>query len=279
MKGLTVFISHAKEDETLALVMKQFLEGIFLNGDFFVSGSDLGGGDVWVEELRSKLNESTAIVAILTPYSRENKWVYFEAGSGFCDRKTIPVVADGITFTTLPAPLNLLQGRSFDEKGLKLLTMDIAGLAGLREPVRFPGINDALLAANDFVSERLLEGQSQASRENTISGSTDGKDVEPDLNNKYHELQKRVHSTLVKAIVNTQSAFDVPKIEEMEQLKITELFALALEIGLTAPIGLLNIELMSIPLKSDVHWRKQNVRSSLERIEADLEKFNKLMFS
>ncbi|HAS53445.1 MAG: hypothetical protein A2X56_00345 [Nitrospirae bacterium GWC2_57_13] len=123
---ITIFISHAKDDETLAILLKDFLENIFLNANFFVSGSDLGGGEVWIEELRDKLESATAIIALITPYAVENKWVYFEAGAGFAQRRSIPLIADGMTFKTLPIPLSLLQGRTFDISGLKALTSDIA---------------------------------------------------------------------------------------------------------------------------------------------------------
>src|SRR5690348_5247725 len=93
---LAIFISHASEDETMAIELKAFLENIFLNADVFVSGRDLAGGALWAEQLRAKLEEATTIIALITRFSAESTWVHFEAGAGFVRKRTIPVVADGV---------------------------------------------------------------------------------------------------------------------------------------------------------------------------------------
>jgi hypothetical protein len=67
--ALTVFISHVTEDEPLASGLKDYLESIFLNASIFVSGRDLAGGEVWIEELRSTLAAATAVIGVMTPLS------------------------------------------------------------------------------------------------------------------------------------------------------------------------------------------------------------------
>lgn len=277
-QNITLFISHAKEDETIALALKGFLENIFLNGDFFVSGSDLGGGEVWIEELRNRLDASTAIIVLVTPYSKENKWVYFEAGAGLAKRKTIPVVADGISFQTLPAPLNLLQGRSFDLQGLKSLACDISGLAGLREPVRFPGLDDALAIANDFTSQRRKESPTTYQTETPSPPALKpilSEDTDPDLEAELQNLRQRAHNTLATAILNNSAAFDVPEKEEMSALTIFNLYGIAEGVGLSPSIMFLNVEITGIPKISASKWEKKNTKASFEKIKEAIEKFEK----
>jgi len=75
MRSLVLFISHDRSDETLALLLKEFLEGLFLNASVFVSGTDLRGGDVWIEGLRETLKAAVAILVVVTPQSANNRWV------------------------------------------------------------------------------------------------------------------------------------------------------------------------------------------------------------
>ena len=71
--GIVVFVSHVHEDETIASALKEYLERLFLNATVFVSGQDLAGGELWAEELRKKLQSSTAIIAIITRFSRDSR--------------------------------------------------------------------------------------------------------------------------------------------------------------------------------------------------------------
>ena len=135
---VTIFISHVSEDETIALALKDFLEGIFLNASVFVSGRDLTGGQVWIEELRNQLANATAILALVSQRSLGSEWVYFEAGAGFCRRCTIPLLISGVTVEDVGPPFSLLQLRRIDQVGLQTMVRDIAGLAQMLTPARFP---------------------------------------------------------------------------------------------------------------------------------------------
>ena len=60
-----VFISHDSSDETLALLLKKLVEEIFLNAEVFVSGRDLQGGKLWVEEIKKRLRSAKIIISLL----------------------------------------------------------------------------------------------------------------------------------------------------------------------------------------------------------------------
>src|SRR5262249_7345805 len=106
--SISIFISHIKDEEAIALALKSFLESTFLNATVFVSGKDLCGGDVWAKQLRGQLETSTVIIAIVSPCSACSTWVHFEAGAGFIRECTIPVVVDGLQIRDLKPPFSLL---------------------------------------------------------------------------------------------------------------------------------------------------------------------------
>jgi len=277
-ENVVIFISHSKDDETLAISLKKFLENIFLNTDFFVSGPDLGGGNVWIEELRQKLEIATAIIALVTPYAVENKWVYFEAGAGFAKRRSIPLLADGITFQSLPVPLSLLQGRMYDAQGLKSLVPDISELAGLRIPARFPGLEEILTEANDFMTQRRLEKEIE-----TKAVKPDGKereaakDVDEDasLKEATEALIRRSHLAFPTAIQKKRDVYDVPSPEELEELNLLDLRQIAEKIGLKPPFSVTTLLLlrMSIPKTTESKWKKQNYKANLSDIANDVAEF------
>jgi hypothetical protein len=166
---VNVFISYVSDDAPVASAVKEYLEEVFLNATVFVSGENLSGGEVWMEELRVFLAAATAVIGIITPASEKSNWVHFELGAGFTNKRAIPLVGDGITFGTLKAPLKLLQGRALDEDGLKALARDVARFAELREPSKFPGLEACLERARECFNGREKARQSRTGT-NTGSG-------------------------------------------------------------------------------------------------------------
>jgi hypothetical protein len=146
-----IFISHVDEDSAIAVSLKELLEEIFLSAQCFVSGRDLDGGQLWFEELRKKLGSSVAIVSLISEFSRESRWVYFESGAGFVNQRTIPLAVPPLTVDSIQAPMKLLQARALHEEGLKKVACDIAKLAGIRAPSRFPGLEKATSEVDAFL--------------------------------------------------------------------------------------------------------------------------------
>ena len=122
----TFFISHDSRDENIALELKVFLEDIFSNVSIFVSGSDIIGGQTWIEQLKSRLKSAKVIISLLTTKSVQSNWVYFESGAGFVEDKTIPLLTDNLKQSDLPGPYSMLQARLLTEAGLEMFIKDIS---------------------------------------------------------------------------------------------------------------------------------------------------------
>jgi len=275
-RNLLIFISHDTSDKVLALLLKEFLEGLFLNASVFVSSEDLHGGDVWIEELRESLQYATVILPIITPRSMSNRWVLFEAGTGFCDRRTIPILADGISFETLDAPFRFLQARLYNEHGLKQVVSDIAQRTGLRIPNNYPGLELTLENATQFLSEskKSQKLQDQASRTSANLPSSDSEHPDAELLAMRVELQTQYKRLLTKAIDKARGAFELPSPDELDKMPLYELLEMAKAVAAPIPsrlmLSLVTLGLLDVPSVDAPSWRKINARRELEVLEQDL---------
>jgi hypothetical protein len=280
---IAIFISHVSADESIALSLKDYLEGIFLNASVFVSGRDLVGGQVWIEELRRQLEAATAILAVISPLSVSSKWVHFEAGAGLCRRCTIPLLVPGMTVEDVGPPLSLLQLRRIDQSGLETMARDIAGLGNMRLPARFPGLEKALQDITSLLA--LRAEQESVEREDVDDEAADEDDLElanpsgaeeqgvdPDLERLVADTKELVRTVMARAIRPCEASFDIPSDEELHRMPIVELYSLASAVGLLPPLGLLTLG-MQVPRTADPAWKKATERSRIEALRTDLEKF------
>ena len=279
LRNLSIFISHDTSDIILASLLKEFLEGLFLNASVFVSSEDLRGGDVWIEELRESLQYATVIILVVTPRSMNNRWVLFEAGAGFCDHRTIPILADGVSFEMLDAPFRFLQGRLYSENGLKQLVSDIAQRAGLRTPNNYPSLVHTLERANQFVSEgkETRELPDQTSQVSALSVSSVFNDTDPEIFELQSTLEIRAKKVLVKVIGKARGAFELPSLEELENMSIHDLFDVGRVVAAPIPWNLL-LKIMALkggalPSVDASSWIKINVKKQLEEMKNELVEF------
>lgn len=282
-RNLSIFISHDTSDKVLALLLKEFLEGLFLNSSVFVSSEDLHGGDVWIEALRESLEYASVILPVVTPRSMNNRWVLFEAGAGFCDRRTIPILADGIVFETLDAPFRFLQARLYNENGLKQLVSDIAQRTGLRTPNNYPGLEHALEQGKHFLSERQ-KTQEPPNRSSNISAakpSSLSKSPDPELYAVKVKLQAELKKILVKVIDKSRGAFELPSPEELEKMSVHELAEIGKAVAAPVPpmfmLSILSLELDEIPPIDAPAWRKVSTKKTLEDREKELVEYQKVL--
>lgn len=262
---LTIFLSHVYEDETIALYLKTFFEEIFLNAEVFVSGMDLKGGEVWFEELRGRLAVSTAIIALVSKYSKESNWVHFESGAGFISNKTIPVVLDRQGIDALKPPWSLLQARSFDSNGIAKLLRDISTLADLREPTKFPGIDELMRSVHRFVelreTEQIPDGATAAHKAQTFDSI---------LQERLTTLEERAKLSIRHGINSRRNVFDLPANDELGEMSITDLCALGNEVGLDLPFFFANrlvTAALTVPYETDAKWKKQAYQKHLDDVE------------
>jgi hypothetical protein len=278
--SLSIFISHDKEDETLALLLKGFIESIFLNASVFVSSVDLSGGNVWIEELRDKLAAAKAIIAVVTPRAANSSWILFEAGAGFCARKTIPLLADGATFESIDPPLKLLQGRYYTEDGLKQLLCDIAKAAQLRTPARFGDLEATIREANAFLTTRreveVPAAVKDPNKKVHVGHAIQRALPDQELQDIFFNLQDRARKLLIRSLERARAAFDIPPAEKLETMSLNELDDIADAVNAPHPtlialnLGFANL---SVPEQADSAWKKINARNRFDSLQKELDDY------
>ena len=110
------FISHFNKDRAIAELFSNALRRITLGqiSPWFSSDkagqSGLETGDIWFNQILDKITQSKAVVSLLTPYSIDRPWIYFESGIGqsLPECEVIPVCI-GIKADSIPPPLGLYQ--------------------------------------------------------------------------------------------------------------------------------------------------------------------------
>lgn len=114
-KRFWCFISHASQDVELAKQLQELLSKAIpsLMGKVFVSsdGDSIPAYVKWEPAIIKAHQESSAVVALMTPNSVFRPWVIYEAGgANFQRRKPLFVVrANGLTADSLPEPLKQWQ--------------------------------------------------------------------------------------------------------------------------------------------------------------------------
>jgi hypothetical protein len=113
-----VFVSHIKEEQELALQVKNFIEDAFLGIiEVFVSSDEnsIPLGQKWLDDITEALKCCIIEIVICSPKSVERPWINFEAGAGWIrDIPVIPLCHSGIQPSNLPMPLNLLQAANLN---------------------------------------------------------------------------------------------------------------------------------------------------------------------
>jgi hypothetical protein len=262
----SIFVSHASEDAAIAGAIKDFLEGLFLDADVFVSSRDLSGGRIWMKTLHERLVAARAIVAVVTPLSRDNRWVHFEAGVGFVDEKSIPLCVDGLRPELLEAPFSLLHGRTADASGLAGLADDIASLLAVRKPPTYAGIDKA-----------LEEVDAELKRRKVIEPAPDpGDQLDPELLAIYEPIAQRYGDALVREILAQASEKDIPSRSELEAMEFHDLETIARVNDVQYPSGAafaVRKAMLGFPQRKSPAWEKADMRRGLERSEKALDEW------
>lgn len=111
-----MFLSHDHQDDELARVVARVISRITLmqlEVWFSSDESAVGGirpGRLWIEEIRSQLKQSKAIIILITPMSVNRPWILFEGGFGAAipDCDVIPLCV-GMSTNDVPFPLAMYQ--------------------------------------------------------------------------------------------------------------------------------------------------------------------------
>jgi len=124
MADKLIFLSHIHEETALACLVKQALEGEFSGFvDVFVSsdGTSIPAGSNFLKRIEDGLVSCIGAIYLISPVSVKRNWINFELGAvwvrnimnlrdGKPEIPTIPICHSGLTPSTLPGPLNNLNG-------------------------------------------------------------------------------------------------------------------------------------------------------------------------
>src|SRR5438105_9488749 len=108
-----VFISFVHEDKSVAEALQNLIsEELKLGKDVFLSAdqSQVIAGDVWLDKIRSALEQCEVPVLMLSYRSLRRAWVNFEAGAVWLSKRpVIPVCFGYISKDGLPQPYGGMQ--------------------------------------------------------------------------------------------------------------------------------------------------------------------------
>lgn len=278
MTNAEVFVSHDHADESLALLLKELIEETFLNVSVFISGRDLTGGDIWINEIRDRLKTSSVVVALITQYSVNNPWVLFESGAGFMNSKCIPVCADQVSVRKLSPPLNQLHARSFASDGLQKLIKGIAKTLGIRAPKEVPKLVEVVNKANNFVEVRERETRErEASTRKVFRGEVIRPQYDKDFLKKVAEIETELKHKVIDKILKVSDRFAVPDKGTLDKMDLRELSevcsAFNIMIPRTALLQIYQLQLDKLEANAPV-WKKMNHEKKLAAAKKSIDQLS-----
>lgn len=143
-KSTPIFVSHISEESEVAGLLKEMLEGDFLNLVTLFASSDLESiqaGDDWLESIHTAMHKAAIVLVLCSKASVQRPWVQFEVGAAWMKgMRIVPVCHSGLTVEDLRIPLEsrfAIELGSGD--GLTRLYKMVASSLGLK---RIPTIKD-----------------------------------------------------------------------------------------------------------------------------------------
>jgi hypothetical protein len=111
---MKVFISHAHEDQSL---VRRIAQGLQKNGlDVWLDETEIMPGENWAQRISEALEESQAMVVVITPNTLRSPWVHREIeyalGKKSYRRRVVPVIVgpeDDIPADAIPWILRRLK--------------------------------------------------------------------------------------------------------------------------------------------------------------------------
>jgi hypothetical protein len=141
MAAIKVFLSHDSRDSDLAGVLGRTLSRVTLGQiePWFSSDGSAGGGlrpgSIWLDDIRKRLQDSKAVVALLTPRSLLRPWLLFETGFAAANAhcEVIPVAVGVDSLNAVPFPLAMYQVFQIsDYDALKKFTAKVLSQYGIQ---------------------------------------------------------------------------------------------------------------------------------------------------
>lgn len=109
-----LFISHASEDQEVAMDIKELAENTY-ELKCFLDVSDLKSGERWEPQIREALQESREVLILLTENSDSRQWVFAELGAAWAlEKKIHPIMLRG-DFKKLHPLISQFQGFKYSD--------------------------------------------------------------------------------------------------------------------------------------------------------------------
>jgi hypothetical protein len=93
--AVVVFISHAGTDQWIAEQIGRYVGET--GAGYFLDVVDVEAGDDFDDRIRDGLARCTELVVLLTPSSRDRRWVWMEIGGAWAQGKRVVAVVYGMT--------------------------------------------------------------------------------------------------------------------------------------------------------------------------------------
>lgn len=181
----TLFVSHATDDRVLVQSLGEFLSKLSLKQFTIWFSSDrradggLQPGDLWFDQIQTKMRSSAALLVVLTNKSVNRPWIYFESGYGSAaPEKKLLVVTSGISsLSEIPPPLSFWQMFRIDTKeGLSEFSSKLLEIYGIAfDQDLFNAASAVHLRRDNAEEDRVQEAQpSNAGREGKVGGADVG---------------------------------------------------------------------------------------------------------
>ena len=216
----SVFISHAAEDAVLAEIVKNQIDNVFETKiNVFVSSipGTISPGSDWFNKIVRNLTENNAFVVLVTPYSENRPFVWFEIGFSWFRRlnkncEIYAICAPPINPGNLSEPLCRLQAISLgEEKQIKAFFTELIKQFSLGnlDALEFAKIRDSLPTYPSQITQTENIDISDEAKELLIEASKD----KSGYILKYRSSKGATIQTNNKNIVPSQKARIVAKWE------------------------------------------------------------------
>ena len=114
----SVFLSHVTAESNVALAVREQLELAIPGLRVFASSADIALGSRWLAEIDIALRRAKALLVLCSRWSVERRWINFEAGAGWGQKKpVIPLCPQGMRTADLPDLLQALQAQNLHDEG------------------------------------------------------------------------------------------------------------------------------------------------------------------
>lgn len=137
----SILISHSHKDEQAAATLAELISRVTLGqltAWFSSDTSQAGGlrpGELWMTTLMERLRASTSVVALVTPNSLNQPWLYFESGfvAALAGSDIMPVCIGLPTMTEVPFPLAMYHTYQLnDVRAVSVFVEKLVGRYGIR---------------------------------------------------------------------------------------------------------------------------------------------------